>query len=89
MSFAQRMIVYRVNDPHQPNLIALIFSVESPPSLFRKYDGSKTHLKDSAVWSSRDALYRQVEVHVLPQRELATALPISLKREESIIDIGT
>ncbi len=69
------------------DVFALAFSLDSPPSYFRKKDGAAGHSGDSNTWSQFDSWYRQTDVVYDPFR-LQTA-KVTLHKETPVIDIGT
>lgn len=64
-----------------------IFPLESPPELYRRAsDVGSTHHENATAWSEWDALMRQT--NVVLDRQGLTCRPLSLQREDAVIDIG-
>lgn len=84
--FSQLKKIYRVD--MSDSMIALIVSLESPPTFYRKMEDEKsTHSNDNLVWSEFDSWYRQTNI-VYDPYSLAN-LAIALHKERPVIDIGT
>ena len=64
----------------------LLFSLDTPPNFYRKYNGSDTHQPGATFWNRRNALFRQTDILYDP-RKLKTA-PLTLKKSKPTIDIG-
>jgi len=84
--FAQLKTIYRVD--LSDSKIALVISLDSPPSFFRKREDEKScHSNENLLWSEFDTWYRQTDVVYDPYR--LTNATVTLHKERPVIDIGT
>ena len=80
---AQATVIYQIVSGQQS---ALLLSLETPPSFYRKYDGIHTHQSGATFWNRRNALFRQTDI-IYDPRKLKDA-PLTLKKTRPTIDIG-
>jgi hypothetical protein len=83
VSLAQPLTAHEMVSGHQR---ALVISTDDPPNFFRKFNEAETHNIESMKWSVRDAWFRQTDI-THGQKRLKYK-PISLKKDDPIIDIG-
>ena len=83
--FAQLKKIYRVDLNN--SMIALVISLDSPPSFFRKREDEKScHSNENLLWSEFDSWYRQTDI-VYDPFKLVNAT-VALHKEQPVIDIG-
>ncbi len=82
--FSQLQVIHRVRSDE--NKTTLIISMEAPPKFYRERHDVIPPDETGKYWNQNDAWFRQTDI-VYDRNQLQT-LPLTLQKEQPIIDIG-
>lgn len=82
--FSQMHVIHRVSK--HPDKPTLVISMETPPRFYRERHDTIPQNEMGRRWTQSDAWFRQTDI-VYDRNELQV-LPLALKKEQPIIDIG-
>lgn len=81
--FSQMNVIHRVSN--HPEKTTLVISMETPPRFYRERTIPRNEM--GRRWIRSDAWFRQTDI--VYDRNTLQVLPLTLKKEQPIIDIGT
>ena len=82
--FSQMHVIHRVSK--HPEMTTLVISMETPPRFYRERHDTIPQNEMGKRWTQSDAWFRQTDI--VYDRNKLQALPLTLKKEQPIIDIG-
>lgn len=82
--FSQMHVIHRVSK--HPERTTLVISMETPPRFYRERHDTIPQNEMGKRWTQSDAWFRQTDI--VYDRNKLQALPLTLKKEQPIIDIG-